>query len=90
MQDPTILHTNNGEEENCTICVECSLDDSVSPYVVRVLEFKLYFVGFGRETLLSFYLNLYNAAVLFLAALKPWCSPTRQHDVESDAYSIFY
>jgi hypothetical protein len=41
MQDPTILHTTNGEEENCTICVECCLDDSVSPYVVRVLEINL-------------------------------------------------
>jgi hypothetical protein len=37
MQDPTILHTTNGEEENYTICVECSLDDSVSPFVVRVV-----------------------------------------------------
>ena len=53
MQDPTILHTTNGEEENCAIFVECCLDDSVSPSVVRVLEIKLYFLVFGRETLLS-------------------------------------
>lgn len=44
MPDPTILHTTNDEEENCTIGVEFCLGDSLSQYVVRVLETKLYFL----------------------------------------------
>jgi hypothetical protein len=88
MPDPTILHTTNDEEENCTIGVEFCLGDSLSQYVVRVLETKLYFLWFGAENLLSCYLNLNNSAVLLLAALKPRCPPTRRHDVKPDVYSV--